>query len=588
MPDVVRIGTHGASNDCTPGRARRRAAHAPRHRRRRGAAAARLKQRRPELLERQQSLGAGRSQLASKQEQCGEAPRAAARPNRHVARRRREWRRAAQAAARRTRSSTTSAGRILQAHDQAAAAAADAHVLSCLKRPAPNTPEGERRRMAREETDALEAAVLSRARGIVSTTMSSVPAMRLAALEGGFEDGGLRRGEHRRASCPPRPLQYHVHLAVLVGEPQEGRHHPLAARQARRPRPFLFERLQRAAPPDGSCSRTQYRMHPAIRRFASAHADGGVLRDGDRRARVPRAARRGGSPAWSGGAKIRASPRSVLFFNLRGAQRRDEVPLVPNEAEAWLCCRLVGALRKPSQERYLRRVAAETAGKRAAYELGCSRGHERAWGALCGRVAVLTPYNGQVRLLERVFVDEFGESARTAVTFSNVDVFRGASRRRRVLGRRRSAAGLTRARATRCIADARRPQRAPCTRARRALARTSSIFDGRASAPPTTGAPRRRGSSSTTRGAARRRARRPQRSSATRTARGGGDAVPTASSARIPRRRRARRPARDFPWNAFAPAPAAGLARCASRARALLAQAGGAPRWSYQRGCRYR
>ena len=69
MPDVVRIGTHGASNDCTLD------ARVEELRTRLGTEGGkelplpRLKQRRRELLERQQSLEAGRSQLATKREQ---------------------------------------------------------------------------------------------------------------------------------------------------------------------------------------------------------------------------------------------------------------------------------------------------------------------------------------------------------------------------------------------------------------------------------------------------------------------------------------------------------------------------------------
>ena len=545
MPDVVRIGTHGASNDCTLD------ARVEELRTRLGTEGGkelplpRLKQRRRELLEHQQSLEAARSQLATKREQWAKR-RAQLRDQYANARldvsvglerldaNAEELRKQEHEAHAKL---DDLAGRILQAHDQAAAAAADAHVLSCLKRPAPNTPEGERRRMAREETDALEAAVLSRAH-IVFTTMSSAAGQRLAALEGGFETAVFDEAAQAGELPTLIPLQYNVHLAVLVGDPQQLPATILSQRAKRGGLGrSLFERLQQAGHPT-LVLRTQYRMHPAIRRFPSAHFYGNVLRDGGTVARACRAPPGAvdGSPACVAEARPELRLAPYCFFNLRGAQRRDDGRSYSNEAEAWLCCRLVGALRK-SQERYLRRVAAETAGKRAAYELGCSRGHENcAWGALCGRVAVLTPYNGQVRLLERVFVDEFGESARTAVTFSNVDVFQGREQDVVVYSAVRSAAGLG------FVADARRLNVA-LTRARHALYVVGSEESLRASDDwrALLDDARRRGC---------------WRDEDARGGGGGADGL----LARIPRTTLDGQLA--GPWNAFAPAPAAGLARC--------------------------
>ena len=168
--------------------------------------------------------------------------------------------------------------------------------------------------MAREETDALEAAVLSRAH-IVFTTMSSAAGQRLAALEGGFETAVFDEAAQAGELPTLIPLQYNVHLAVLVGDPQQLPATILSQRAKRGGLGrSLFERLQQAGHPT-LVLRTQYRMHPAIRRFPSAHFYGGVLRDGGTVARACRAARRRRRIAGvrrRGAA--RASPRSVLLL----------------------------------------------------------------------------------------------------------------------------------------------------------------------------------------------------------------------------------------------------------------------------------
>ena len=176
----------------------------------------------------------------------------------------------------------------------------------------------------------------------------------------------------------------------------------------------------------------QYRMHPSIRRFPSAHFYHDHLRDGERvlyAARVPIGAHEGPpgflAPARPAPVELRYAP--MCFFNLLdGEQHRSgETHSLRNEREARFCARLLLSFLS-SADAWRGAVAAAAAAVGADSEQpsglepaqrpqpcmgsGCclGPGQRCAWGGLCGRVAILTPYKEQCRALEQELSHVFG------------------------------------------------------------------------------------------------------------------------------------------------------------------------------------
>ena len=234
------------------------------------------------------------------------------------------------------------------------------------------------------------------------------------------------------------PLQYAARLAVLVGDQQQLPATVLSI-QAKR-RGFgrsLFERLQQCGHP---CRvlRTQYRMHPAIRAFPSAHFYHSLLRDGPRvqqAARVPPGSQ-GGPPVFlgHGAPELRLTP--YAFFNLHDSRqgRSDASHSLHNESEAAFATYLLEALLSaapppaapppppdpaspPPPCRNCGLPPKILVGDRRASGGGCP------WGDLCGRVALLTPYNAQCKEIERRISSRFGSGAHRGISVSNVDTF---------------------------------------------------------------------------------------------------------------------------------------------------------------------
>ena len=265
--------------------------------------------------------------------------------------------------------------------------------------------------------------------------------------------------------------QYGAKRVVLVGDPQQLPATVVSMEAQRRGYGVsLFERLQRG----GHAARmlcTQYRMHPAIRAFPSAHFYDGKLRDGEvvrSAARAP-AGTTGGPPGFlaiPGGAEMRLAP--YAFLNLTdGYQSRGggggehgggTSRSLRNDAEAKFCVRLLLSLVYASDRWSVgETTASETrallgsdeatpagasgGGGSAAAQAdgapatGCgwcclpesaSRGEPCPFGCACGRVVILTPYREQKRALEAELSAVFGPSVwEHAVEVASVDSFQG-------------------------------------------------------------------------------------------------------------------------------------------------------------------
>lgn len=150
----------------------------------------------------------------------------------------------------------------------------------------------------------------------------------------------------------------------------------------------MFERLQRAGYPVTMLS-TQYRMHPEIREFPSAHFYNNLITDG---------------PGLKGSRKAIFHRESYLgpyvFFDVvdgkEGGRGNSASQSISNEAEVEVVLQLYLTLKK--------RYSAEL------------------WE---GRVGVITPYKQQLRLLQEQFTRTVGSKAAADVEFNTVDGFQG-------------------------------------------------------------------------------------------------------------------------------------------------------------------
>ncbi|KAG6555775.1 hypothetical protein Mapa_003016 [Marchantia paleacea] len=150
----------------------------------------------------------------------------------------------------------------------------------------------------------------------------------------------------------------------------------------------MFERLQRAGYPVTMLS-TQYRMHPEIREFPSAHFYDNLITDG---------------PGLKGSRKAIFHRESYLgpyvFFDVvdgkEGGRGNSASQSISNEAEVEVVLQLYLTLKK--------RYSAEL------------------WE---GRVGVITPYKQQLRLLQEQFTKTVGSKAAADVEFNTVDGFQG-------------------------------------------------------------------------------------------------------------------------------------------------------------------
>ena len=318
----------------------------------------------------------------------------------------------------------------------------------------------------------LESEVLERAH-IVFCTLSGagdLALQRLAEISGGFETAIFDEAAQAAELATLIPLQYGARRVVLVGDPQQLPATVLSLEAKRRGYDTsLFERLQRGGYPSHML-RTQYRMHPNIRRFPSAHFYEGALKDGERvlyAARVPVGAHEGAPGCLAlplpSPPEVRYAP--LAFFNLLDGEqsRSSETHSLRNEREARFVARLLLALLHAADAWRLGvAAAAARAAALEAHEAAHEAGHSEAFssttpsvnvaaaappsmqpcmgsgcclgpsahcafGGLCGRIAILTPYKEQCRTLEHELSAVLGPRAAWAhaVEVASVDTFQG-------------------------------------------------------------------------------------------------------------------------------------------------------------------
>ena len=355
-----------------------------------------------------------------------------------------------------------SARHIMRLHDEAIAYQTELSALHCLQPRRGTTPtptggsagsgpspgSGAALSLSREERSHLEAVVLSDAQ-IVFCTLSAAGDRRLASVPGGFETAVVDEAAQAGEASTLVAMQYGVRLVALVGDPQQLPATVISLRAKRLGYGrSLFERLQQGGHSYRMLT-VQYRMHPAIRTFPSVHFYRGLLRDG---ANVARAARLppgsvGGAPSFlaapasridAGSADGVAAPSMgppelrrcpYAFFNVvdsRQGRGVESSHSLRNEAEAEMCAQLLLALLLAQERtRAVATVARDARGEAHPSAAAGRNGHGCPWGELYGRVAVLTPYNEQVRTLRDAFARHFGPSAHNAIVCSNVDSFQG-------------------------------------------------------------------------------------------------------------------------------------------------------------------
>ena len=301
----------------------------------------------------------------------------------------------------------------------------------------------------------LEREVLDGAHIVFCTLNGAGEAHRLADVSGGFETVVFDEAAQAGELSTLIPLQYGARRVILIGDPQQLPATVISLDAKRRGYDLsLFERLHRGGHVP-RILRTQYRMHPAIRAFPSAHFYGNALRDGERVLRSTRtpAGAAGGAPGFlapAGANETRLAP--YAFFDLldgqqtRGADSRS----LRNQAEARFCVRLLLAL-VYSSDLWLTDIASaremrerseggggdegapeqETAAAAAAAGGVLASGtsgsrHDGLLGDVSGRVVLLTPYREQKRALEAELSATFGaDSWVDAVEVASVDTFQG-------------------------------------------------------------------------------------------------------------------------------------------------------------------
>ena len=325
--------------------------------------------------------------------------------------------------------------------------------------------------LSSREIRQLEGEVLDRAHIVFCTLSGAGEAARLGEVRGGFATAIFDEAAQAAELATLIPLQFGARRVVLVGDPQQLPATILSLDAKRRGYDTsLFERLQRGGYPCHML-RTQYRMHPSIRAFPSAHFYHNRLVDGDRplrAARVPPGAVDGapaflaalptlphaaGAPRGGSSSGLASRPLPVelrlapyLFCNLTdgAVQRSESTHSLRNEREARFVARLLLGLLHAADEARLCEATASEASRLAALAdaregsepppmpvlgSGCGAGPSQrcALGGICGRVAILTPYKEQCRTLEAELNAVFGSRTcwEHAVEVASVDTYQG-------------------------------------------------------------------------------------------------------------------------------------------------------------------
>ncbi|CAM6095945.1 unnamed protein product [Calypogeia fissa] len=188
------------------------------------------------------------------------------------------------------------------------------------------------------------------------------------------------------------PLQLLVQTnarCVMVGDPKQLPATVLSQTASRMQYECsMFERLQRAGFPVTMLS-TQYRMHPEIRQFPSAHFYDDLITDGE-----------GLNAARKAIFHREPSFGPYVFFNVVDGQESSKgssaSQSLSNQAEVSVAVHLYLALKKgyPAE----------------------------LWD---GRVGIITPYKQQLRLLQEEFGRALGSAAASDIEFNTVDGFQG-------------------------------------------------------------------------------------------------------------------------------------------------------------------
>jgi len=245
----------------------------------------------------------------------------------------------------------------------------------------------------RGATEAVQWSLLDDA-DVVFSTLSSAAVSAVEAYARGTGRGFATVVVDEAAQAPEAstliPLQYGCRRCVLVGDPQQLPAtviSPVAARLGLDR--SLFARLQACGGPV-SLLDEQHRMHPDVSAFPSARFYGGRVRDA--------AAVRGEGRAQ--GFHDIAHFQPFLFFDCRGGGRRDGRSY-SNDREAALAAALVASLMRWRGSKHVHvRDAASGAAGRWVWE---SR-------VFTGSVAVLTPYQGQVRAIHAALEAEYARA----------------------------------------------------------------------------------------------------------------------------------------------------------------------------------
>lgn len=330
---------------------------------------------------------------------------------------------------------------IIRLTNQAGEQSALLRALECL--PPAN------RRADRAALRPLSALVLDECE-IVFCTMSAAAENLVSEVAGGFDVVLLDEAAQAGELASLVPMAHGARLVGLVGDPMQLPATVLSSRA--RAQGFgrsLFERLQRAGHPVLMLE-TQYRMHGAIRAFPSAHFYGSHLQDSESVTNMMRRApgTAGGPLALFSALPSQSSSRRhtlrlppYAFLNLQGgAQERGreghEKSLL-NRGEATLCVALIFALHKAAQATAQGGYSTSHAGQPPALapserckHLGTAAangGPQCGWGALCGRIVVLTPYNAQRDEIRRT-IELLGRGLGLppdGVEVSSVDAYQG-------------------------------------------------------------------------------------------------------------------------------------------------------------------
>ena len=245
------------------------------------------------------------------------------------------------------------------------------------------------------ERDRVKLAILDEA-SVVCSTLSFSGSGMFARMTKKFDVVVVDEAAQAVEPSTLVPLCYGATQAFLVGDPRQLPATVLssAATQKGYAR-SLFKRFEECGHPV-HLLRTQYRMHPEIRRFPSSAFYGDALEDGPgmtRRARRP----------WHANALF----RPFVFFDVDGTERRGGAS-TPGGGASW------------ANDDEARFVAALV--KRLVKDHPTLLNEDETSGA---GVGVISPYKAQVKAIRRLLEKELGPERARLIDVNSVDGFQG-------------------------------------------------------------------------------------------------------------------------------------------------------------------